>query len=231
VDTSAGCQRVQLGPTNRHLVWDWNGTLFNDLNDVVAATNSTLQWMGHPAITSARYRELYCRPVKTFHEKLIGHAISQPMWDVINAQFLAAYASNRRSAALAHDALICLAEARRLGMSQSLLSMMWHEQLLGDVAHYGVTAFFSVVDGDRDGKGETKASLLSRHLAAQRIAPRFVIVIGDTVDDALAAQAVGARCILVTANAAQSAATLKAFAPTVRTLTDALGIVRSSDGV
>ena len=139
--------------------------------------------MGYPAITSAQYRALYCRPVKTFHEKLIGHAVSKAEWSDVNAQFVSAYAINRKTAKLAHDALACLAEARRLGIGQSLLSMMQHEQLLIDVAHYGVTAFFSAVDGDRNGTGASKVSSLRRHLAQQQILPQSVIVIGDTVDE------------------------------------------------
>jgi len=48
---------------NAHLVWDWNGTLFHDIDAVIGATNASFAELGLPPITLDRYRELYCVPV------------------------------------------------------------------------------------------------------------------------------------------------------------------------
>ena len=51
------------GKTRTHLVWDWNGTLFHDIDAVIGATNAAFAELGLEPITLERYRELYCVPV------------------------------------------------------------------------------------------------------------------------------------------------------------------------
>jgi phosphoglycolate phosphatase-like HAD superfamily hydrolase len=40
----------------RHVVWDWNGTLFADLEAIVGATNAGLVGTGLAAIDRSRFR-------------------------------------------------------------------------------------------------------------------------------------------------------------------------------
>ena len=39
----------------RHLLWDWNGTLLDDVDACVVALNVLLQRRGLPAVNRARY--------------------------------------------------------------------------------------------------------------------------------------------------------------------------------
>ena len=69
--------------TDAHIVWDWNGTLFHDVDAVIGATNAAFAELGLAPITLERYRELYCVPVPRFYERLMGRLPTQAEWEVI----------------------------------------------------------------------------------------------------------------------------------------------------
>ncbi len=78
--------------------------------------------------------------------------------------------------------------------------MWFHDELVPCVHRYGLTAHFVRVDGQvlaPDGiGGGSKAPHLVRHLAALGLRGSDCVLIGDSVDDAEAAVAVGARVVL-----------------------------------
>lgn len=51
------------GKHRRHLVWDWNGTLLDDNDAVVGATNAAFAEVGLEPLTLEQYREMYCIPI------------------------------------------------------------------------------------------------------------------------------------------------------------------------
>ena len=74
---------------------------------------------------------------------------------------------------------------------------MWqHHDLVLLVERLGIDQFFVRVDGLRRPGGGGKAEHLVEHLAALELAPRAVVLVGDSLDDLAAARAVGAGCVL-----------------------------------
>ncbi len=47
----------------KHPVWDWNGTLLDDLRLVVDATTASLATVGGPVVTADEHRRDYRRPI------------------------------------------------------------------------------------------------------------------------------------------------------------------------
>jgi phosphoglycolate phosphatase-like HAD superfamily hydrolase len=190
----------------RHIVWDWNGTLLDDLPLVVTAVNAVMADAGYGPITAADYRDNYVRPVHVFYERLFGRPVPDDEWPHLDDVFHHAYAGalgDARLAADAHDALDAVAGA---GVSQSLLSMYRDHELVPLVERFDLTGRFVRVDGLRGAGGGPKAPHLEGHLQrveadlaaqlARGVAIRDLVVIGDAVDDAVAAAHVGARCEL-----------------------------------
>jgi phosphoglycolate phosphatase-like HAD superfamily hydrolase len=58
-----------------HVVWDWNGTLFDDHAAVVAAVNDALARLAIEPIDAESYRSHYTRPVQLFYERVAGRRI------------------------------------------------------------------------------------------------------------------------------------------------------------
>lgn len=180
----------------RHVVWDWNGTLFDDFGQVVAAVNHGLEGLGVGPITATDYRDHYTRPVKGFYEALLGRKVTDEEWASIDRRFHDAYRRRVGSARLAVGARMVLDRVAREGATQSLLSMYPHSDLLPLVERWELGGWFVVVQGLQGRAGDRKASHLAVHLQRLDLDPGRVLVVGDALDDAEAAAAVGARCIL-----------------------------------
>ena len=131
----------------RHVVWDWNGTLFDDLHLVVEAVNAVLADAGLPSIGDEDYRRLYTRPVHRFYERLYGRPIADHEWERLDHIFHEAYADQLHRAGLSTDAHDALDRVEAAGRSQSLLSMYRHHELRPLVTRLGVRDRFLAVEG------------------------------------------------------------------------------------
>jgi phosphoglycolate phosphatase-like HAD superfamily hydrolase len=177
-----------------HLVWDWNGTLLDDLTLAVAATNVCLADAGGPRVTVDEQRRDFRRPVHDYYAHVLGRPLAEGEFSRLEASFHTAYRAGLATAALAVDALEAMAAWRG---TQSLLSMFFHDELVSAVAARGLDLYLSRVDGLREPTGGgPKAPHLKAHLHALGLRGDECVLIGDSVDDARAAEEVGATVIL-----------------------------------
>lgn len=210
---------------NAHLVWDWNGTLFHDIDAVVGATNASFAEFGLPPVTHERYRELYCVPVTRFYERLLGRVPGTDEWVRMDAAFHRHYWRLAEECGLADGAAELLAAGTAAGRTQSVCSLAPHEELVPFLSRYGIADHFVRVDGRRGPAGRGKAEQMARHLAAlDGVDPRGVVVIGDALDDAAAAAHVGAHAVLYTGGSHSRSALEAAGVPVAESLTEAVDI-------
>ncbi|MYV55679.1 HAD hydrolase-like protein [Streptomyces sp. SID3212] len=223
-----------MGKQNTHLVWDWNGTLLDDIQAVIGATNAAFGEIGLEPITLARYRELYCVPVPVFYERLMGRLPTDAEWTVMDETFHRHYTEQRVGCALTAGVEELLAGWTRAGRSQSLLSMYGHEELVPVVRGYGIESHFVRVDGRTGPSGGSKALHMERHLVALAsvgaISPGRTVVIGDAVDDAVAAAHVGARAVLYTGGSHSRTSLVAAGVPVVDSLEEAVAVAQDLVG-
>jgi phosphoglycolate phosphatase-like HAD superfamily hydrolase len=210
-----------------HVVWDWNGTLFDDLGLVVESVNRGLASFGAGPINIDLYRTHYTRPVRVFYNRLLERAISDEEWRKVDLVFHDAYRSALRQAHLTDDAAHALATVADGGHTQSLLSMFPHADLIPLVARLGIGRYFDRIDGLESGSpGDRKALYLERHLR-QLIRgedPASVVLIGDTPDDARAAAHVGAAVILYDGGSHHRQDLDALDVPVASSLTEAVGL-------
>ncbi|MGV9878444.1 HAD family hydrolase [Streptomyces sp. NPDC003006] len=208
-----------------HIVWDWNGTLLHDIHAVIEATNASFAEIGLEPITLERYRELYCVPIPQFYERLMGRLPSESEWRVMDAVFHRHYWARAEGCGLTEGAAQLLAERRADGRTQSLLSLAPHERLVPIVRRHGIQEHFVRIDGRTDDSHAGKAERMVRHLAALEgvvAAAERVVVIGDAVDDAVAAAHVGARAVLYTGGSHSRGSLEAAGVPVVDSLAEAV---------
>lgn len=219
------------GKHRTHLVWDWNGTLLDDNAAVVGATNAAFGEVGLEPITLEQYREMYCIPIPRFYERLMGRLPTEAEWERMDGIFHRYYTEQRAACGLTEGAEELLAGWRLGGGSQSLLSMYGHDQLVPVVRGYGIEPHFVRVDGRTGPSGGSKALHMERHLAAlDGISPERTVVIGDAVDDAVAAAHVGAKAVLYTGGSHSRASLEAAGVPVVDSLAEAAELAEGMAG-
>ena len=57
----------------RNIIFDWSGTLVDDLPAVWAATNHVFNQAGIPEMTLGRFRAEFCLPFTRFYERYTPH--------------------------------------------------------------------------------------------------------------------------------------------------------------
>ncbi|MER5811601.1 HAD hydrolase-like protein [Streptomyces sp. NPDC002033] len=219
--------------TGAHIVWDWNGTLLHDIDAVIAATNASFAELGFAAITLETYRDLYVVPVPKFYERLMGRLPTEEEWLVMDETFHRHYWAAAGTAGLAEGARELLSGWQADGLTQSLLSLAPHEKLVPLVRTHGIERHFLRVDGRTGPSHTTKAGHLVRHMAAMEstgVTATRTILIGDAVDDALAAAHIGARAVLYTGGSHSRTSLESAGVPVVDTLADAVAAARELAG-
>ncbi|MEV4614057.1 HAD family hydrolase [Kitasatospora sp. NPDC049258] len=207
-----------------HIVWDWNGTLFHDMDAVLGASNAAFETIGIAPLSLEQYREMYEIPIPRFYRRLLGRDPSQAEWEALDDVFHLRYAELSRACGLTTGVPELLSGWRATGRSQSLLSMYEHDRLLPVVRTFGLLDEFLRVDGRTGASGGRKAGHLARHLAAlgAEVEPGRTVLIGDAVDDARAALASGLHAVLYTGGSHTRAKLEVAGVPVVDSLAEAV---------
>jgi phosphoglycolate phosphatase-like HAD superfamily hydrolase len=212
----------------RHVIWDWNGTLVDDLPIVVEAVNASLSAVGGPPIDADAYRDDYTRPVRLFYDRLLGHPVTDSEWHQIDDVFHCTYADAAHRVALTDDARDAIVAVATAGGSQSILSMWWHEQLVPQVTRHGLDEFMVRVDGNIKDAGETKERLLALHLDRLQSGNRGAVMIGDALDDARASIRLGLPCVLYDGGSHHRGELESSGVPVAASLLEAVDIALSS---
>lgn len=215
----------------RHIVWDWNGTLFDDLEIIVASVNVSLRTIGSPPIDVETYRSVYQRPLHRFYENLLGRPVSPEEMRSIDIDFHAAYHALLDQARLTVDARRAVGLVAERGRTQSVLSMWWHDQLVPAVRFFGLDDYMLAVDGHRGGPGESKERHLAGHVEQLTrlfgVPSEEMVVIGDVTDDADAARAAEVGCVLYDGGSQPREVLASREVPVAATLVEAVELAGS----
>jgi phosphoglycolate phosphatase-like HAD superfamily hydrolase len=211
--------------TRSHLVWDWNGTLLDDLTLVIKATNHAFAAIGGPTVEAEEHRRQFRRPIAEYYAEVLGRAVDHDEFGKLDRIFHDAYRLGLTSCTLAGDASAAI---KAWPGSQSLLSMWFHDELVPAVDTYGLTGLFTRIDGLRtELGGGFKAGHLEAHLRELDIPGDQVVLIGDSLDDAEAAAANGAVCVLYTGGFTDPGRLRASGLPVADTLTGAVELARA----
>lgn len=179
----------------RHIVWDWNGTLQDDVRAAVNGINMLLRQRGMPQVTIEEHRGLFSFPVSKYYREL-GFSLENENWDEMAGQFIRAFASDS-STRLFSGTVPTLTRLDAEGIPMSILSACQSDVLETALHDAGIRQFFkTVVGADNPGAGSKvdMARLLFRSIDAT---PREVWLVGDTTHDKEVADAAGCNCVLV----------------------------------
>ena len=180
----------------RHIIWDFNGTIIDDVSLGVEVFNEIRAECSLAPITKSDYVENFKIPVKDFYEQM-GFDFSKFDFRAIGRRFVELYTPRRFDCPLTKGLADAVADFAGRGTTQSVLSSYESGLLRGAVGHYGLTRYFTRVDGLDNIDAGSKIELGRRHIAALGVPASTVLMVGDTPHDKEVADSMGAGCALV----------------------------------
>lgn len=180
----------------RHIIWDWNGTLLDDLELTIDIMNGLLGPRKLPLLDRSRYHAVFDFPVRNYYTKL-GFDLIGETFEQLSVEFIDAYDRRRWEARLHSDTESVLQDVLAAGLSQSVLSAYRHSTLCEIVEHFGLTKRFIGLNGLDNIYADSKIELGRAWLAELAIPCEQVLLVGDTLHDLEVAEALGVDCALI----------------------------------
>ena len=181
------------------LLWDWNGTLLNDVDLCLECLNLLLGRHGYPQhYDYDSYRRIFGFPIEDYYREA-GFDFDKDPYADLAEEFMAHYVPHSEACPLFDDARSTLEEVERMGIPQVILSASPVTLLREQVVQRDVPGFFSQLLGLGDIYAHSKVDIGVDFMHRAGMDPARVVLVGDSVHDFQVAQAMGTRCILCAA--------------------------------
>lgn len=213
-----------MSEENKYILWDWNGTLLDDVDAQLASLNVMLTRRGLQSVTRRFFVDNFAFPARTFY-RLVGMDVPDSEWDALAKEYHDTY--HVQSYGLNRGAFAALEMVREKGAGQSVISALHQFYLDLETNQYGVQPFMDHIYGVDNFDGGSKLSRARELLALFRSTPTPVpytyILIGDSIHDFEVANELGIGCVLFSGGS-HSRARLERFAPVGDTLSECVRI-------
>ncbi len=196
-----------------HLIWDWNGTLIDDVKMNLGIMNEQLAGHGLAELSDERHREIFGFPLRKFYKQL-GFDASDHSFEQVSREFMEIYEQRKNRCRLHPQCFALLKSWRRSGKKQSILSAYPQVNLLASLQFFQIEDYFQFIVGAANHHGESKIEVGKQLLHDIRLPQKSIALIGDTVHDYEVAAAMGVDCFLVTSGN-QSMCRLRATGATI----------------
>ena len=186
----------------QYVIWDFNGTLLNDVELCFNLLNKMLSKRGFDTVTYNRYKEIFMFPVKEYY-RLAGFDFDKEPFEVTAVEFIDDYQPMSLKLSLYPNTFEVLETIKNSETRQLILSASKIENLLEQTKHFGLDPYMDNILGIDTIHATSKVSVAKDWILQNNVDPKKVIFIGDTDHDFEVASSIGVDCLLI-ANGHQS---------------------------
>ena len=180
-----------------YCVWDFNGTILDDVELGMNSVNALLSQQGLPCIPNKEeYRKRFDFPIIEYYKRL-GFDFEKRSYEILAEEWIALYLQNLHNATMFPGVIDALNFFDNKGVKQTILSASERKMLIGQLDGLGISNRFEEILGIDNIYGDSKLSIAldwrSRHTDSK------VMFIGDTTHDCQTAKVLDADCYIVSA--------------------------------
>ncbi len=180
----------------RHIIWDWNGTIFDDVKLCVNIINSLLEKRELKTLSLDEYRDIFTFPVEEYY-KIAGFDFSKESFAVVGKEWMDQYESRKLECSIFEEVMTLFDKLKNEGISQSILSAYSTHTLIELTEHFGIRNYFSNIVGLDHIYADSKLHLGQKLITQLKDDPKEILLIGDTLHDSEVADELGVDCVLV----------------------------------
>ncbi len=178
----------------KYIIWDYNGTMLDDVRLCVDTINEMLTERNCKPVTTENYKIEFDFPVQNYYAR-VGFDFTNESFDIVGEEFITRYNARQSELKLHAGIAELVSELHRLGFKQSVLSARKQTELRSELNDFGLAHFFEYISGlgDNLAAGKLQNGINLRKLLP--FADNQILLIGDTLHDFHTAQAMGIQFI------------------------------------
>lgn len=177
------------------ILWDFNGTLLDDVSLGITCVNLLLTRRGLPTVDSvAAYYRVFSFPVRDYYERLgLWHPGED--YDAVANEWMAEYRAREKETPLRTGAVELIDALHAASYRQGILTATENSMLREQLGYYGLSGRFDFLLGRDDIYAAGKEDIARRFRAGH---PDWhILMVGDTDHDCLTARAGGFDPVLI----------------------------------
>lgn len=178
------------------VIWDWNGTLLDDVEYAMGCMNKVLGKRQMPLLTIERYRKIFGFPVREYYQRA-GFDFESESFETVSAEFIAHYYRDLSTPKLHPGAGELVEELDSIGIVQCILSAMEIEPLHQQLRMNGINSQMKYVRGLNHTYATSKVEVGKNLLQQVGNEGGDILFIGDTMHDVEVAQALGLEVVIL----------------------------------
>ncbi len=180
----------------KNFIWDWNGTIINDIDLSVSILNKFLTQRGLKNVSLLEYREIFDFPVKDYYQA-VGFNFDKEDFSVIGQQYIETYNSRICETTIFSDVVETLDFINKNGGKNYIVSARKNSELVKDLEIFNLKKYFVEVCGITDNLGGGKEFLAEEFKKRHSLSAQDTVFVGDTTHDFKISQIIGCSCVLV----------------------------------
>ncbi len=177
------------------IIWDWNGTLLNDVKACVDSMNCMLDKRSVNKITIDYYKSIFTFPVKKYYQEL-GFDFNKEPFEELSIEYIDLYKRNSMNSPLQEGVIELLNFFKSRKYKQVILSASEQIALENQVKQRNIFNYFDSLIGLNNIHAKGKVDN-AKNFVVNSPGYDQIILIGDTMHDLEVAQEINAKCILV----------------------------------
>lgn len=178
------------------VIFDFNGTILDDLDLCFNILNKMLNMYNHPSITKERYLDIFTFPVIEYYKKA-GFDFSKESFDELAPIFMDLYQPNSLKCSLHEGIIDLIKKYRNEGKKIVLLSASKRNLMIEQLESFGIINLFDEILGTGTINAVGKIELAREYLNSNHIDKNTTIMIGDTLHDDEIAEVLGVQSFLI----------------------------------
>ncbi|MDA3953515.1 MAG: HAD hydrolase-like protein [Bacteroidales bacterium] len=178
------------------IIWDWNGTLLNDVEACVNSMNNMLAKRSQTFLDQKVYKDIFTFPVKKYYEAL-DFDFNQESFEELSVEYIDLYKKLSFNSPLQAGAIETLDLFKANNYKQIIVSASEQLSLNKQVKERGIFYYFDAVIGLNNIYAKSKLDNAINYINNSSLDFEQIVLIGDTYHDYEVAESISAECILV----------------------------------